>query len=84
MNILKVLLEGLYEDPSDPDCSLLSMLRGPRELVMKKIWEYCTSDWQVNIVLGTLTIINFTIVANIIVIDASMHCIMISSMHCND
>ena len=56
MNI-KVLLEGLYEDPADPDCSLLSMVRGPRELVMKKIWEYCTSDWQVNIV-GSLTIMS--------------------------
>ena len=67
MNI-KVLLEGLYDDPADPDCSLLSMVRGPKELVMKKIWEYCTSDWQVNIVLGSLTIIYVTIVANIIVI----------------
>jgi len=45
--VSKVLLEGLYEDPSDPDYSLLSVVRGPRELVMKKIWEYCTSEWQV-------------------------------------
>ena len=67
MNI-KVLLEGLYDDPAEPDCSLLSMVRGPKELVMKKIWEYCTSDWQVNIVLGSLTIIYVTTVANIIVI----------------
>jgi len=44
--VSKVLLEGLYEDPADPNC-LLSMVRGPRELVMKTIWEYCTSDWQV-------------------------------------
>ena len=68
VNILKVLLEGLYEDPADPNC-LLSMVRGPRELVMKKIWEYCNSNWQVKIILGKLMIINVIIIANIIFID---------------
>ena len=36
----QVLLDGLY----DPESSL-SMLMGPRDLVMRKIWKMVGNDW---------------------------------------
>ena len=36
----QVLLDGLY----DPESSL-SMLVGPRDLVMRKIWKMVGNDW---------------------------------------